>query len=57
MNYADGVIDNTGILSAGVNFLQKPFTPDQLIAKLTQILNQAESLADRIESRLKTVIG
>jgi len=39
--YADGVIDDTGILSAGVNFLQKPFTPDELMAKLDQILNQA----------------
>jgi len=35
------VIDDTGILSAGVNFLQKPFTPDELMAKLDQILNQA----------------
>jgi len=38
--YADGVIDDTGILSADVNFLQKPFTPDELMMKLTQILNQ-----------------
>jgi signal transduction histidine kinase/CheY-like chemotaxis protein len=39
--YADGVIDETGILSAGVNFLQKPFTPDELMAKLTHTLNPA----------------
>jgi len=36
--YADGVIDNTGILPDGVNFLQKPFTPDELTAKLARIL-------------------
>ena len=38
--YADGVIDDTGILPDEVNFLQKPFTPDALIAKVAQILNQ-----------------
>ena len=38
--YADGVIDDTGILPDGVNFLQKPFTPDALAAKVAQILNQ-----------------
>jgi len=38
--YADGVIDDTGILPDGVNFLQKPFTPDALTAKVVQILNQ-----------------
>ena len=38
--YADGVIDDTGILPDGVNFLQKPFMPDALIAKVARILNQ-----------------
>jgi len=38
--YADGVIDDTGILPDGVNFLQKPFTPDALTAKVARILNQ-----------------
>jgi signal transduction histidine kinase/CheY-like chemotaxis protein len=38
--YADGVIDDTGILPDGVNFLQKPFAPDALTAKVAQILNQ-----------------
>jgi len=38
--YADGVIDDTGILPDGVNFLQKPFTPDELAAKVAQILKQ-----------------
>jgi len=39
--YADGVIDNTGILPDGINFLQKPFTPDELTAKLARILTTA----------------
>jgi hypothetical protein len=34
------VIDDTGILQDGVNFLQKPFTPDVLTAKVARILNQ-----------------
>jgi signal transduction histidine kinase len=38
--YADGVIDDTGILPDGVNFLQKPFTPDTLVAKVARILSQ-----------------
>ena len=38
--YADGMIDDTGILPDEVNFLQKPFTPDSLIVKVAQVLNQ-----------------
>jgi len=38
--YADGVLDDTGILPDGVNFLQKPFAPDVLTAKVARILNQ-----------------
>jgi len=38
--YADGVIDDTGILPRGVNFLQKPFTHEALAAKVARILNQ-----------------
>ena len=34
------VIDGAGILPGGVNFLQKPFTPDELASKVAQILNQ-----------------
>ncbi len=41
--YADGVIDETDILPDGVNFLQKPFTPEALSAKVAQILNQDKS--------------
>ena len=36
--YTDGVIDDTGILPEGVNFLQKPFTPDALSSKVAEIL-------------------
>jgi len=38
--YADGVLDDSGILPDGVNFLQKPFAPDVLTAKVARILNQ-----------------
>ena len=38
--YADGVIGDTGILPEGINYLQKPFTPDALTAKVDRILNQ-----------------
>ncbi len=38
--YTDGVIDDTGILPEGVNFLQKPFTPDALSAKVADILKR-----------------
>ncbi len=38
--YADGVIDDGGILADGVNFLQKPFSPDALTAKVNQVLDQ-----------------
>ena len=38
--YADGIIDDGGILADGVNFLQKPFAPDALMAKVQQILDQ-----------------
>jgi len=38
--YADGVIDDGGILADGVNFLQKPFSPDALTAKVKQVLDQ-----------------
>ncbi len=35
--YTDGVIDDTGILPEGVDFLQKPFTPDALAVKVAAI--------------------
>jgi signal transduction histidine kinase/ActR/RegA family two-component response regulator len=38
--YADGALDDTGILPEGVNFLQKPFTPDALTGKVARILHQ-----------------
>lgn len=37
--YADGVIDDTGILPEGVNFIQKPFTPEALSTRVSWILN------------------
>jgi len=38
--YTDGVIDEGGILPEGVNFLQKPFTPDALNSEVRKILDQ-----------------
>ncbi len=38
--YAGGVMDESGILPDGVNFLQKPFAPEALLAKLHRILNE-----------------
>jgi signal transduction histidine kinase/CheY-like chemotaxis protein len=38
--FTAGVIDDTGILPEGVNFLQKPFAPDALMAKIARILAQ-----------------
>ncbi len=37
--YTNGVIDNGDILPDGVNFLQKPFLPDALTAKVRKILD------------------
>ncbi|MFC1719756.1 ATP-binding protein [Pseudomonadota bacterium] len=39
--YTDGKIDETGNLPDGVDYLQKPFTPDALAVKVARILNQA----------------
>lgn len=38
--FTAGAIDDTGILPAGVNFLQKPFAPDALMARIARILAQ-----------------
>jgi len=38
--YTNGVIDDGGILPEGVNFLQKPFTPDALAANVRKVLDQ-----------------
>jgi signal transduction histidine kinase len=38
--FTAGVIDETGILPDGVNFLQKPFAPDALTARIARILTQ-----------------
>ena len=38
--FTAGVIDDSGILPEGVNFLQKPFAPDALMAKIARVLAQ-----------------
>ena len=37
--YTDNAIVNTGILNKEVSFLQKPFTPDTLLAKVREVLD------------------
>jgi two-component system cell cycle sensor histidine kinase/response regulator CckA len=40
--YTDDAIMHDGVLDPGTAFLQKPFTPDQLAAKVAEVLtNQA----------------
>jgi len=36
--YADSAIVEGGVLGAGVNYLQKPFTPDVLVSKVHDVL-------------------
>jgi len=38
--YTAGAIDDAGILPEGMNFLQKPFAPDALVARIVRILAQ-----------------
>jgi len=38
--FTAGVADESGVLSEGENFLQKPFTPEALMAKITRVLAQ-----------------
>jgi len=38
--FAAGVIGEGGILPDGVNFLQKPFAPDALMARIARILTE-----------------
>jgi len=38
--FTAGFIDDSGILPEGVNFLQKPFAPDALMARIARILSR-----------------
>jgi two-component system, cell cycle sensor histidine kinase and response regulator CckA len=38
--YTDNTIANHGVLAPGLNFIQKPFTPDELAGKVREILDR-----------------
>jgi len=40
--YAEGILDAQGVVEAGVNLIEKPFTEAQLLARLGQIIVGAE---------------
>jgi CheY-like chemotaxis protein len=37
--YTDGVVVRHGVLEPGVSFIHKPFTPDQLLARVREVLD------------------
>lgn len=41
--YTDNVIVHHGVLEPGIEFLQKPFSPDQLAAKIRSVLDRAHN--------------
>jgi DNA-binding response OmpR family regulator len=40
--YTDNAIAHHGLLDAGTEFLQKPFTPLQLTQKIREVLSRSE---------------
>jgi len=48
--YTDRAIVHHGILDQDIAFIGKPFTPDALVLKVVEILNQNERFTQSIES-------
>jgi two-component system cell cycle sensor histidine kinase/response regulator CckA len=46
--YTDDAVANAGLLNPGVSFLQKPFSPDALAARVRQILSDAPQDSARV---------
>jgi two-component system cell cycle sensor histidine kinase/response regulator CckA len=40
--YTDKVITHQGVLASGLNFIEKPFKPNELASKVREILNTEE---------------
>jgi two-component system cell cycle sensor histidine kinase/response regulator CckA len=45
--YADNAVVRRGVISPGVAFLEKPFTPDVLAGKVRQVLSETEKRKSR----------
>jgi two-component system cell cycle sensor histidine kinase/response regulator CckA len=49
--YTDLDVSRRGLVEAGLPFLQKPFTPEALVAEAAEVLRRARGVAGRAESQ------